>query len=129
MFLKEKGQNWRGDFRFVTNSYVDDLPYPLALDAELSLWMTYWEAYQGLLPHNIVTTIKPISFYGLEHSNVTLHISPTLPNTSCECERTISALRTLKNYKRSTMVERTVKRSIFNDDLSGNYSIRRKNNW
>ena len=28
-----------------------------------------------------------------------------LPITSCECERSISALRNLKNYKRSTMVE------------------------
>ena len=83
----------------------DDLPYPLALDAELSLWTTYWETYRGLLPDNIATTLKAINFDGFENIKVILRILATLPITSCECERTISALRTLKNYQRSTMVE------------------------
>ena len=105
MSLKEKGQDWRDDFKVVTNFYVDDLPYPLALDAELSLWTTYWETYRGLLPDNIATTLKAINFDGFENIKVILRILATLPITSCECERTISALRTLKNYQRSTMVE------------------------
>ena len=105
MSLKEKGQDWRDDFKVVTNFYVDDLPYPLALDAELSLWTTYWETYRGLLPDNIATTLKAINFDGFENIKVILCILATLPITSCECERTISALRTLKNYQRSTMVE------------------------
>ncbi len=46
MSLKEKGLDWRNDFKIFTNFYIDDLPYPLALDAELSLWTTYWETYQ-----------------------------------------------------------------------------------
>ena len=81
------------------------MPYPLALDAELSLWTTYWETYRGLLPDNIATTLKAINFDGFENIKVILRILATLPITSCECERTISALRTLKNYQRSTMVE------------------------
>ena len=36
---------------------------------------------------------------------VILRILATLPITSCECEHSISALRILKDYKRSTMVE------------------------
>ena len=50
-------------------------------------------------------TLKAINFDGFENIKVILHILATLPITSCECERTISALRTLKNYQRSTMVE------------------------
>ncbi len=29
MSLKEKGLDWRNDFKIVTNFYIDDLPYPL----------------------------------------------------------------------------------------------------
>ena len=105
MSLKENGKNWRDEFKVVANFYIDDLPYPLALDAELSLWTTYWETHEGLLPDNIPTTLKAISFDGFENIKVILRILGTLPITSCECERTISALRTLKNYQRSTMVE------------------------
>ena len=42
---------------------------------------------------------------------LTLYYCPTvqlcsmLPVTSCECERSFSALRRLKNYNRSTMLE------------------------
>ena len=105
MTLKEKGLDWRNDFKIVTNFYIDDLPFPLALDAELSLWTNYWETCEGPLPDNIATTLKAITFDGFENIKVILRILGTLPITSCECERTISALRTLKNYQRSTMVE------------------------
>ena len=105
MSLKEKGKDWRDEFKVVAGFYIDDIPYPLALDAELSLWTSYWETFEGLLPDNISTTLKAISFDGFENIKVVLRILGTLPITSCECERTISALRTLKNYQRSTMVE------------------------
>ena len=60
---------------------------------------TYWETFKGTLPDNLATTLKSVSFEGF------LRILGTLPITSCECEKSISALRTLKDYKRSTMVE------------------------
>ena len=104
MSLKKDGKDWRDEFKVVADFYVDDLPYPLALDAELSLWTMYWETYEGPLPCNIATTLKAVSFDGFENIKVILRILGTLPITSCECERTISALRTLKNYQRSTMV-------------------------
>ena len=77
--LIEKGIDWKEQFKTAANFYHDDLPNPLALDAELFQWQIYWETFIG-----------PIG---------------TLPITSCECERSISALRSLKNYKRSTMVK------------------------
>ena len=105
MNLTMKGIDWKEKFRAVSNFYEDDLPNPLALDAELRLWQTYWKAHQGSLPDNIVTTLKCVNFQGFENIKVILRILGTLPITSCECERSISALRTLKTYQCSTMVE------------------------
>ena len=49
--------------------------------------------------------LKAVNFAGFEDIKVILHILGTLPITSCKCERSTSALRILKDYKRSTMVE------------------------
>ena len=103
--LSRKGANWKEEFKSVASFYYDDLPNPLALDAELSSWHTYWESYTGPCPSNIITTLKSVKFVGFENIKIILRILATLPITSCECERSISALRTLKDYKRSTMVE------------------------
>ena len=43
-------------------------------------------------------------FSGFQNIKVALRITGTLPVTSCECERSFSALRRLKTYTRSTMV-------------------------
>ncbi|XP_028394498.1 52 kDa repressor of the inhibitor of the protein kinase-like [Dendronephthya gigantea] len=101
--LSSKGIDWKENFKIVANFYYDDLPNPLAL---LSLWDTYWKTYEGPHPSNIATTLKAVSFEGFENIKVILRILGTLPITSCECERSISSLRNLKNYLRSTMVEK-----------------------
>ena len=103
--LIKKGIDWKEQFKTAANFYHDDLPNPLALDAELFQWQIYWETFIGPHPDNIATTLKAISFDGFENIKIILHILGTLPITSCECKRSISALRSLKNYKRSTMVE------------------------
>ncbi|XP_046860984.1 uncharacterized protein LOC124454224 [Xenia sp. Carnegie-2017] len=77
----------------------------LGLDAELLLWQSFWEHRKGPYPCNVATTLKAINFDGFQNIKVILQILGTLPITSCECERSISALRILKDYKRSTMVE------------------------
>ena len=48
-------------------------------------------------------TLKAIMFPDFENIKVLLRILCTLPVTSCECERSFSALKRLKNYTRSTM--------------------------
>lgn len=88
----------------IANFYRDDLPNPLALDSEILVWETYWRYYEGSIPDTISSTLKSLSFEGFENIKVILRILGTLPITSCECERSISVLRELKNYKRSTMV-------------------------
>lgn len=103
--LIARGIDWKDDFKHVSLFYHDDLPTPLALDAELSLWVTYWQTYNGAIPSNIASTLKSVYFDGFENIKVILRILGTLPITSCECERSISSLRMLKDYKRSTMVD------------------------
>ena len=102
---KSDVQSWKEKFKIFTNFYEDDLPNPLALDAELELWQKYWETYKGSRPDSAASTLKVLNFDGFENIKIALRILATLPVTSCECERSISALRMLKTYNRSTMVE------------------------
>ncbi|XP_046844762.1 52 kDa repressor of the inhibitor of the protein kinase-like [Xenia sp. Carnegie-2017] len=84
--------------------FLDDLPNPKALDSELDLWQKYWESSSTTcLPENVSSTLKSVNFPGFENIKVLLKILGTIPVTSCECERSFSALRRLKNYTRSTM--------------------------
>ncbi|XP_046858539.1 52 kDa repressor of the inhibitor of the protein kinase-like [Xenia sp. Carnegie-2017] len=103
--LIKNGIDWRHKFKIVSKFYVADLPNQLGLDAELLLWQSFWEHRKGPYPSNVATTLKAINFDGFQNIKVILQILGTLPITSCECERSISALRILKDYKRSTMVE------------------------
>ena len=70
---------------------------------ELVLWEKYWEGYSKKLSENISSTLKAVSAPGFENVKVALKILGTLPVTPCECERSFSTLRRLKDYTRSTM--------------------------
>lgn len=59
---------------------------------------------QDSYPDNISATLKAIPSLQFDNLTVALRILATLPVTSCECERSFSAMRRLKNYNRSTMV-------------------------
>ena len=96
--------NWKDNFSLFSSSYLEDLTNHLALDGEFELWEKYWKTKNTCLPDNISSTLKSINFPGFENIKILLRILATLPVTSCECERSFSALRRLKNYKRSTMV-------------------------
>ena len=98
--------SWKQSFKKFSDFYEDvDLPNPLALGAELELWQTYWVAYKGSIPSSVASTLKAVTFDSFADIKVALRILATLPVTSCECERSFSAMRRLKNYTRSTMVE------------------------
>ena len=103
--LISKEVDWKDEFKTASIFYYDDLSNPLALDAELSLWERYWMTFEGLRPSNIASTLKAACFDGFENIKVLLQVLGPPPITSCECERSISQLRILKDYKRSTIVE------------------------
>ena len=96
---------WKEQFRRFVSFYENDFANILALDAELDLWQTFWQNYEGSQPDNIASTLKLLTFDGFSNIKVALRILGTIPVTSCECERSISALRRLKTYSRSTMVD------------------------
>ena len=102
---KNKYFEWKEQFRNFTNFYEDDLPNPLSLGAEMELWENYWVKFQGSRPETIAATLKFVDFSAFANIKVALRLLATLPVTSCECERSFSSLRRLKNYNRSTMVE------------------------
>ena len=86
--LIARGIDWKNDFKTVSLFYCDDLPNPLALDAELSLWTTYWQTYDGAIPSNISSTLKAVSFDGFENIKVILRILGTsqLPHVSVNAQ-------------------------------------------
>ena len=96
--------HWKETFSLFANFIMDDLPNTLSLYSELDLWETCCISYKESLPDNISNTLKSIKFSGFQNIKVALRIIGTLPVTSCECERSFSALRRLKTYTRSTMV-------------------------
>ena len=103
LIKNSKNTTWREEFKSFSMFYEDDFPNFRLLDSEINLWEKYWLTYNGELPENISNTLKQISFPGFENIKVALRILGTIPITSCECERSFSALRRLKDYTRSTM--------------------------
>ena len=100
-----KKYSWQEKFKGFCAFYHQDLPNFQSLDAEMNLWETFWLNYRGTLPHNAITTLQSLPFSGFENMKVALRILATLPITSCECERSFSALRRLKTFARTTMSE------------------------
>lgn len=105
IFSPRPGLCWKDKFKLFADFYADDVPSFSSLDGELELWGTYWETYTGSLPDNVSSTLKSVSFKSFENIKVLLRILGTLPVTSCECERSFSALRRLKDYSRSSMLD------------------------
>ena len=104
--INETGMTgWKEAFKKFSDFYEEDFPNLLALDGELELWQTYWVSNKSSCPNSVASTLKAISFDSFANIKVALRILATLPVTSCECERSFSAMRRLKNYTRSTMVE------------------------
>jgi len=91
-------------FRQFCTLYEDSLPSPLSLDAKMTLWRRKWERQD---PNTVLTTalatLKEIDYVLYPKITECLKIFLTLPVTTCECERNVSALRRLKTYLRNTM--------------------------
>ena len=84
--------------------YRNDLPSPELMDAELRHWRN---RYMAMLPDkrpcSPAKAIKECDATDFPNISVLLTIACTMPVTSCECERSASALRRLNNYMRASM--------------------------
>ena len=93
------------DFANIVRFYKDDLPSINSFEAEVDLWYCKWRREQEMA-RKLDTLGKTLSHTDREYFpniHTMLVIAVTLPITSCECERSISALRFLKTCLRSTM--------------------------
>lgn len=89
--------------KFVT-VYMDDMPNFRAVHAELDLWETSWKkGYEKIHYDNIADTIKNCCELSFPNIFAALKILAVIPVTTCECERTVSALRRVKDWLRNTM--------------------------
>ena len=83
--------------------YKDDLPSPQNLDMELICWGAKWDNHKGEVPNKPADTVLQCDSNYFPNIATLLRIVCTLPVTSCSCERSISGLKQLKTYLRSTM--------------------------
>ena len=73
---------------------------------EMTLWQRKWERRDpSTVPATVAATLKEIDSGMYPNITECFKIFSTLPVTTCECERNVSALRRLKTYLRSTMLQ------------------------
>jgi hypothetical protein len=91
-----------------------DIPFRKSLENEVSRWKSLWhrkatdvnqEDCDSLLPHNLLQTLRVCDSDSFPNIHCLLIIGCTLPITSVESERSISLMRRLKTYSRSSMGE------------------------
>lgn len=82
-----------------------DLPDSEGLAAELHRWSTKWRNFNQPqdIPSTIESSLKACDMDMYPNIHMMLKLICTLPITTAECERTISGLRSLKTYTRTSM--------------------------
>ncbi|CAB4038226.1 52 kDa repressor of the inhibitor of the kinase-like [Paramuricea clavata] len=85
-FLHCKGVNWKTEF----------MKFMARIHAELDLWETSWN-------DNIADTLRNCNELAFPNIYVALKILAVIPVTTCECERSVSALWRIKTWLRTTM--------------------------
>ena len=86
-------------------AYGSDLPNASSLDTELQLWKHKWSSFTSPLPSSPAEALLFAKDSMFPNIHCLLRLVCTIPVTSCECERSVSTLRRLKTYMRSTMGE------------------------
>lgn len=83
--------------------YKEDLPQPDAAEQEIHRWKHHFKKYTGPLPETAKETLQNIDMGFYPNIQCNLCIYFTLPVTTCSCERSLSVLRQLKTWLRSSM--------------------------
>ena len=91
--------------------YADDMVQIGSLDTELHCWTVKWQQEKELAnsmnnPYKVLCSVDGDFFPNIKQL---MTIACTLAVTSSECERSISHLRHLKTYLRSTMTAEHLK--------------------
>ena len=83
--------------------YGEDLPSSSSLETELHLWKCKWSLSSQQLPNTPADALQLASYNMFPNIHKIFRLVCTIPVTSCECERSVSVLRRLKTYLRSSM--------------------------
>ena len=78
---------------------------PSLVEQEFRSWQNHWMELDEDRPDTLARTIRMCNPDNYPNIFVLLQIACTLGVTSCECERSISALRRLRTYLRASMGE------------------------
>ena len=87
--------------------YKDDLPAPSSIHTELHCWSVKWKGNidEGRVIDTPLKALGSTDRDFFPNISQIFFIASTLSVTSAECERSVSRLRYLKTYLRSTMLE------------------------
>ena len=99
---------WKDNVKEFCNHYRQDIPNYAGLPAELLSWERIWNGKNDRredIPDSIDATLEQIDKDSCVNIYTILQILITIPMSSASCERSISTLRNLKTYLRSTMVQ------------------------
>lgn len=99
---------WKQNVLDFCDHYRQDIPNIAGLQAELLIWERMWKDKNDRgedIPDRIATTLEFVDQEAFVNVYSILQILVTIPISSASCERSISTLRNLKNYLRSTMVQ------------------------
>ena len=97
---------WAEYFSRFLEKYHDDLPSPDFLEMELRMWKIFCVNSTVALPDSIQELLSFVDVLSFPNIHTALKFSGTIPVTTCSCERSISTLRRLKTFMRSTMGEK-----------------------
>jgi hypothetical protein len=101
--------DWIEHFSRFLEKYKDDLPDPDFLECELKMWTIHCTNAMETTPLSLQDLLPQIDPYTFPNILTALKIFCTIPVTTCTCERSISTLRRLKTYLRSTMGEKRLR--------------------
>lgn len=110
-FIRERGssnngyESEDGYAADLEDFFRDDLPSPTTVRQELQLWHQKWITYVGDAPDTAAKSLVYTSQLLFPNIERLLRLILTLPVTTCECERSVSVLRCLKTYLRSTLAQ------------------------
>lgn len=101
--------NWEEHFSRFLRKYADDLPDPDFIQCELRMWRLKMSNLKDPLPTNLEELLPYADRFSFPNILTALKIFGTIPVTTCSCERSISTLRRLKTFTRSTMGEKRLR--------------------
>ena len=83
----------------------EDIPEPNSIESEYNCWIKKWKHSQGERPSTASASLQQCDGSLYPNIKTMFRLICTMPVTTSKVERTISQLKTIKTYPRSTQKE------------------------